>query len=150
MSTFSTVATILKDVIETEFTPEQFTVRFDKLHESLGRQRVDIGITPTTDIVRVSDNNVQETWVEVRFYLMWKKEISPDTAVDPTTITDYAERFRVALRERAPLLDPHTGQTWFISLVEIAYPDDPTGNKTRFHATLRALGNNAAIVETTA
>lgn len=146
-SAYFTVAADLKTIIDTEFAPEGFTAIFDNLHESLGRTRVDIGIAPLEDIVRSTDFLVQETMVEIRFYDLWKQEISPETLVNPTRITDFAERFRAALRE---FNQSRSGQMWFYNLLRIAYPNDPTGNKTRFVATVQALGNNAALIETTA
>lgn len=148
-SPFTVVATALKTIIETEFAAENFTAIFDNLHESLGRTRVSIGIAPVEDVVMSSNAVVQETTIEVRFYLMWKQEISPETVVNPSKIADYAERFRNALRT-SYAADPHTGQVWYFDLRRIQYPNDPTGNKSRFVATIRALGNNAALVETTA
>lgn len=147
-SAYLTVATALQQIIETEFQPEGYTAIRDKLHESLGRARTAIGIAPSEDRVRETNAVVQETFVEVRFYDLWTQEISPDTIVDPALITGYAERFREACR-RSNATDPGTGQVWYFDVVRITYPDDPTGNKSRFHATVRAYGNNAGLVETT-
>lgn len=146
-SAYEVVATALKTIIDAEFAAEGFTAIYDNLHESLGRFRVDIGIAPTEDTVNGRDALVQETWVEVRFYNFWTDEISPDTVVDPRVIAAYAERFRDAVR-RAKASDPGTGQVWYFDIRRITYPNDPTGNKSRFHATVRAFGNNAALLET--
>lgn len=147
-SPYKTVATALQAVIAAEFEPEGFTAIRDNLHESLGRSRTAIGIAPSEDRVRENNAVVQETYVEVRFYDLWTQEISPDTVVDPALITGYAERFRSALR-RAKAMDPGTGEVWYFDVVRITYPNDPTGNKSRFHATIRAYGNNSGLVETT-
>ncbi len=148
-SPFETVATAVKAVFDAEFAAEGYTMIFYNLHESLGRTRVDVGIAPIEDLV--SNNNwlVQETWVEVRFYHLWKQEIQPTTVVNPVQVAAYAERFRDALR-RAQAQDPGTGQVWFFNLRRVTYPNDPTGNKTRFHATIRAFGNNSNLIETSA
>lgn len=147
---FTLIATALKQIIETEFAAEAFTVVFDNLHESLGRTRVDIGVAPIADEVRASNKVVQETSVELKFYDLWPQQISPETVVNPSRITGFAHRFREALRNARGFTDPQTGEVWFFSLERIAYPNDPTGNKTRFVATIRGLGNNNALVETTA
>lgn len=146
-STYETVATHLKAVIDTEFAPEGFTAILDKLHESLGRKRVDIGIAPVRERRYARDAYVRETWIEVRFYDLWTQEISPDTLVNPVRIATFAERFSRAIEAYNNTV-VGTGSMWFFDVEEIDYPDDPTGNKTRFHASVRAYGNNPAIVET--
>lgn len=145
-SPFESVATALKSIIDMEFAPEGYTAIFDNIHESLGLQRVDIGIAPVEDVVSGRNALVQETFVEVRFYDLWRKEISPETVIDPMRITGYAERFRSALR-RAKATDVSTNQVWYFDVRRITYPNDPTGNKSRFVATIRAYGNNAGLVE---
>lgn len=146
-SSFEAVATAIIAVFNTEFAAEQFTMIPDELHESLGRTRVDAGISPIRDVVNTSNNIVQETWVEVKLYDMWPQEITPETVVNPYRITGFAERFRNAIR-LAKASDPGTGQVWFFDVRNTEYPRDPTGNKTRFVMTIRALGNNAGLIET--
>lgn len=148
-SPFEAVAIAVKAVFDATFATEQFVMVFDDLHESLGREYVAVGISPTEDITRAANALVQETWVEVKFYDLYPQEIDPNTGVDPTTITGYAERFRNALRG-ASASDPGTGQVWYFDVRRITYPRDPTGNKTRFVATIRAFGNNSNLVETVA
>lgn len=148
-SPFEVVATAIKSVFDQEFAAEGFVMVFDRLHESLGRNRVDVGIAPTEDAPMDGNAVVQQTFVEVRFYDLWRQEISPETVVNPTRITGFAERFRRSLKE-AGALDPATEMVWFFDVQRVTYPPDPTGNITRFHAQIRAFGNNAALVETTA
>lgn len=147
-SPFEAVAQAVIAVFNNEFASEQFVMIPDRLHESLGRSRVDVGIHPVEDVVNGRDAVVQETFVEVRFYDLWKQEISPETQVNPYRITGFAERFRDALR-RAKATDPGTGQVWYFDVRRTAYPPDPTGNSSRFHMTIRAFGNNAGLIETT-
>lgn len=146
-SAFSITATALKTIIDAEFEPENITAIFDNLHEALGRFAVAVGIAPIEDVVQNSNAVVQETWVEVKFYDLWTDEVDPGTIIDPTKITDYAERFRDACR-RSQATDPRTGMVWYFDVRRIQYPNDPTGNKSRFVATIRAFGNNAGLVET--
>lgn len=145
-SPFESVANALKDIIDNEFAPEGYKVIFDNLHESLGRQAVAVGVAPMEE-APWNDALALEIWVEVRFYDLWKQEISPDTVVNPTRITAFAERLRDAVR-RYNKDYFGTSRLWFFDLQRIQYPNDPTGNKTRFHATIRAYGNNAGLVET--
>lgn len=148
-SAFESVAEAIITVFNAEFAPEGFIMIPDKLHPSLGRNSVAVGVSPTEDIASVRNRLVQETWALVQFYNFWTDEIDPETLVNPYVITAYAERFRDALR-RASAQDPGTGQLWYFDVDRITYPDDPTGNKTRFEATIRAFGNNSNLVETTA
>lgn len=150
-SPFETVATAIITIFDAEFAVEGFTMIPDNIHESLGERRVSVGIAPVEDVVVNSNSVVQETWVEVRFYDIWKREYIklPEIQVNPYRVTAFAQRFRNALRVSAAQ-DPGTGQVWYFDLRRVTYPNDPTGNKTRFHATIRAFGNNAALVETTA
>jgi hypothetical protein len=146
-SPFLTVATALQAIIAAEFADEQFTAILDNLHESLGRERVDIGIAPTEDYPRESNELTQETLVEIRFYDLWTQEISPETVVDPSQITGYAERLKSAIRV-AEAQEAGTSEVWYFTVRRTTYPNDPTGNKTRFHMQVRAFGNNAGLTET--
>lgn len=149
MSPFQTIAEAVIDTFNAEFADEGFVMIPDRLHESLGLKRVDVGIAPVEEYPQASDALVQETWAEVRFYDIWKKEITPNTQVNPYRITGFAERFRDALR-RAQTTDPRTGQVWYFDVRRVQYPPDPTGNSSRFHMTIRAFGNNSGLIETAA
>ena len=146
-SPYEIVAPILKEVIDEEFEEEGFVAIFDNLHESLGLTRVDIGIAPMSDVVTSNNSIVQETNIEVKFYDLWKREITPETLVNPSRITGFAHRFRNAVREQN-LGAAGQAAAWFFDIRRIDYPNDPTGNKSRFVAHIRVLGNNNALVET--
>jgi hypothetical protein len=148
-SAFEEMATAIIGVFNAEFSPEGWVMIPDNLHASLGRTRVDVGIAPVEDVPMSNNNVVQETWAEVKFYGLWKQEIKPDTMVNPFIVTAYAERFRTALRN-ATVHSPGTGQMWFFDVRGVKYPNDPTGNRSRFVMTIRAYGNNSALVETVA
>jgi hypothetical protein len=66
---------------------------------------------------------------------------------DPRKITALAERFKEALK-RANTAHMGTDRLWFFDIDTVEYPADPTGNRTRFVATIRAQGTNANLVET--
>jgi hypothetical protein len=145
---YVTVATTIQAVIASEFAAEGFTAILDNLHESLGRERTEIGIAPIEDYPRENNAILQETFVEVRFYDLWTQEIDPSTVVDPSRITGFADRLKKALR-LVDATDPGTDQVWYFDWRRCTYPNDPTGNKTRFHMVIRAFGNNAGLVEST-
>lgn len=148
-SPFYEVASALKEIIDAEFAPEGLVSVLDNIHEALGLDRPRIGIAPIEDLVNPLDAVVQETWVEVRFFDVWKKEISPETLIDPVRITDFAHRFRDAIRRHNEGL-AGTDKVWYFDVRRVQYPNDPTGNKSRFVATIRAFGNNNGLVETAA
>lgn len=148
-SAFEITATAVKAIFELEFAAEGFKMRFDKIHESLGWERVEVGIHPLDEVVRPGNALIQEMRVEVRFYGLWTKEIDPHTVINPVKVTNYAERFRSALG-RSHATDPATDEVWYFDVLRVDYPDDPTGNKSRFHATIRAWGNNSGLIETAA
>jgi hypothetical protein len=148
-SPYLTIASALQQIIAVEFEDEGFTAIRDNLHESLGRTRTDIGIAPTEDYPREDIEVTQETYVEIRFYDLWTQEITPETVVDPARITGFAERLKKAIFA-SQATDPGTDEVWYFSVKRCTFPNDPTGNKTRFHMTIRAYGNNAGLVETTA
>ncbi len=147
-SAYEVIANGLKQIIDAEFAPEGIVASHDNLHESLGRDRRECGIAPIEDAVPMSAGLTLEAFVEVRFYDFWKQEITPTTAIDPRIIANYAERFRRAVKANSGNT-PGLGILWFFDVKRVQYPNDPTGNKTRFHAQVKGQGNNSGLVETT-
>lgn len=135
----------LKSILQATFTVDGFTVQDDHLHESLGIEGTRIGTSPVRTVPSSRDNSVAEMFILVQFYGKWNPRIDPNQSVDPATIEGFADRFRKALRTG----DPNTDGVWYFALQSITYPEDPTGNKTRFEATVIARGNNTALLETT-
>jgi hypothetical protein len=148
-SMFERVSDAIITIFNAEFAAEGYVMIADNLHEALGRYRVDVGIAPVEDRAMSNNRMVQETWVEVKFYHLWTEEISPDTQVNPITITNYAERLRDALRVGQSVF-ASDGSVWYFDVDRVQYPNDPTGNKSRFVMTIRAFGNNTNLIETTA
>lgn len=147
-SAYETVANAIITTFNAEFAAEGFVMIRDRLHPALGRDSVAVGVSPEEDSPNVRNMLVQETVCTVQFFGYWDDSVDPGTVVDPATVTSYAERFRAALK-RTSAIDPNTRQAWYFNVERVQYPDDPTGNKTRFVATVRAYGENAALVETT-
>lgn len=145
-SPYQNVAEALATIINTEFAPEGIQALHDNLHPALGQKRVSVGIAPAYEAVNARTNIAQETWLEVKFYDLWKQEITPETIVDPRKIAAYAERLRQAVK--AGRVTMGDSQIWFFDVVRVEYPNDPNGNKSRFVATIKAFGNNSGLVET--
>jgi hypothetical protein len=132
-------------VLRTTFEADQFVVKDDKLHASVGDQGTVIGCYPERTTASPNSNYVNEMELIVQFYGKYDLEVERFQVVSPSKIEAYAERFRQSIREG---VDPRTGLVWYFNLQRIVFPDDPTGNKTRFEATLIARGNNSALIET--
>lgn len=145
MDAYAIVAAALKGIIEGEFAAEQFKAQHDKIHESLGTEYVAIGISPLRQLPQPGQRNVMETFVFVQFYDVWDKQIDPEQQVNPLRITGFADRFMRAVEAAQATVG--TNAVWYFDVDGINYPDDPTGNKTRFEATVRARGDNQSMIE---
>lgn len=143
---YALVATALKTIIDTEFAPQSIVARHDKLHESLGSQGVEVGISPISQGAQVKRGIIKETLILVQFYNIWDKRIDPTQQVDPFLITGYADRFERRV-ESSQASSSGNNDLWYYRVVNIDYPDDPTGNKTRFEARVLAVGDNTALTQ---
>lgn len=139
--------TALIALLAAEFAPEQFPIKDDKIHRSLGAAGTVLGVYPLRTSSSPRDRYVSEMELVVQFYGRYDLKVDPKQTVSPTTIETFADRFRNALRTRNP--DPNSPGVWYFTLERIEYMDDPTGNKTRFEATLIARGNNGALLSET-
>lgn len=143
---YTELADALKVIIDAEFAPEGYTAAHDNLHPAVGLEGTRIGLAPEEESPATANMLQQNTTVTVKFYRRWDADVDPTKKIDPRVIAVFAERLRKALRTANTA---STGQVWFFNLVRVTYPNDPTGNKTRFEATIVAYGNNQALVETT-
>lgn len=143
---YTQVADALKVIIDTEYALEGYTALHDNLHPAVGQEGTRIGIALEEETPRAGNMIQQDTSITVKFYRRWDAEVDPTKKVDPRLIAGFADRFRNALRDYG---GPGTDSAWYFNLVRIRYPNDPTGNKTRFEADLVAYGSNSALVETT-
>lgn len=148
MDPFPIIADAIIAAFNAEFAAEGFTMIPDRLHESLGRRSVAVGISPDEDHPNMRNRIAEEHYVTVQFYGLWDERIDPETQINPATITGYARRFKDALRVLQQAM-PGTGSMWYFDVDRTRYPNDPTGNKTRFEMSIRAWGNNQNLVETT-
>jgi hypothetical protein len=145
-SPYAEVADVLKTIIDSEYSVEGYTAIHDNLHPGMGQSGVRIGIAPDEEAARSGNMLQNDISITVKFFRRWNGDVDIDKKVDPREIAGFAERFREAIREYNY---PSTGNVWYFNLIRIRYPNDPTGNKTRFEADIVAYGNNTALVETT-
>lgn len=146
MSSYSQAAEALKTIIDAEFAPETYTALHDNLHPAVGREGTRIGIAPEVQEARAGNMVQQDIAITVKFYRRWDDAVDETKKVDPRPITEFAERFQNALRGNNQV---GTDSVWYFNVVRIRYPNDPTGNKTRFEADLVAYGTNPFLTETT-
>lgn len=144
---YEVAATALKQIIDTEFAAEGIHAIHDNIHESLGQDRAVVGIAPTREARLPNNNVVNALYIEVRYYDLWDKEVDPEQVVNPFRITARANRLKRALQQsQASFVG--SPEVWYFDWLDTEFPDDPTGNKTRFHMHLRVYGDNTGLVET--
>lgn len=143
---YSQMAAAIETAVLTEFDDEQYmTVVHDRLHESLGSDGTTwVGISPEDE----PSGGIDMTIVAlVQFYGAFVPDVNPEQRVDPRAVTNKAERLRQALGEVRTIGTP---EVWFFDITGTRYPNDATGNKTRFEMTVVGRGQNSGfLVETT-
>lgn len=142
---YALAAGAVKALFDETFRAEGFVAKHDNLHPSLGDRGAVVGINPRRQMPSPTNAVVQETWLELKLFGSWSKQINPAQEVDPRIISDYADRMMKALQGNIVTI---SGEVWYLSYEGVDYPLDPTGNNSRFVMTIRARGNNPALIET--
>jgi hypothetical protein len=137
-------ATALKQIIDTEFADLGVNTVHDRAHESLGTGERVVAISPNSEAPMPNAEVTLLGEILVQWYDHWDKEIDPTQQVDPFTITGYADRFRRRVESTTAAA---TTEVWYFKVLRIDYVNDPTGNKTRFHALVRAYGDNTGLIQ---
>jgi hypothetical protein len=114
---YKTAADAIAQIIDNEFSAEGILARHDKLHESLGLGAAVAGVSP----IRTAANQRNRAYREYQIF-----ERAMETAQASVT---------------------GTNEVWYFYVQSIEYPDDPTGNKSRFEATVLAVGDNVAFYQ---
>lgn len=142
---YTHIANALEQVIAAEFDNEpHLVIHHDRIHESLGSDgHLHVGISPTQEDPGAS--GVLTTEAIIQFYGPFKPDVDPFQSADPRLITNKAERLRRALEH---VRIQGTQQVWFLTVGRTTYPEDATGNKTRFELEVSGTGNNSGLVET--
>lgn len=148
-SPYVQVAEALEAIIEAEFDDKSITVQHDNVHESLGYLGTIVGIAPEDETPTPGRMIQNEIRVRVKFYDFWDKAVDNQQQVDPRVIAGLAERFRRACYAQHASVTG-TPLVWFFDVMTVTYPNDPTGNKSRFEAVVRAYGQNSGLTETLA
>lgn len=134
----------VKEVVEAEFAAEGFIVENDKLGRSAGKDgAARVAVYPGEERQDYQNANVLTVQAILQVYLPYDANPDENIAVDPAIIEGYAARLRDAFREQST----GTGSDfWFLHLILVDYPDDPTGNKSRLEATFEAKAENTAAL----
>jgi hypothetical protein len=128
-------------LLQAEFGNEGFAIRGDRLDPTLGFDGGVIGVAPDREAPNSNNRMELETVLCVQFYGPWSPETDPNEVVDPITIESWAWRFRLLIANYEQV---GTSDVWYFLLDELEYGDDPTGNCTRFVASVVARGENPA------
>jgi hypothetical protein len=147
-SQYELAADALKQIIDAEFEPEGWEAEHDQLHPSVGHERTRIGVAIDNESPNPRIHVERRVYIEIRFYLQYDRQINPEQAVDPRLTANAAERLRRAIQANQATPDGDD-KLWWFSEVDCRYPEDPTGNKTRFTMRVEAHGNNTGLIETT-
>lgn len=143
-SRYEVAATGIKAICDAVFDAEGFKAKHDCLHESLGFKRVEIGISPSRITPLPTNASVDQTFILIQFYGLYKREVDPELQVNPFKVAAYHDRLAVAL-ETQQAQDPTSNDVWYYQIINTEFPRDPTGNKSRFEMTVRALGGSPGL-----
>lgn len=147
-SPYTEIAEALAALLDAEFDDMGIVTQHDHLHDSLGYMGAVVGVSPGAERPTTGQMVQSEIYAEVRYFDQWSKEVNNEQQVDPRIITEKAERFKRAVQQ-VQASTPGDKHVWFFDVLEITYPTDPTGNKSRFIAVVRAFGQNSGMIETT-
>lgn len=131
----------MQQIITTEFKPENIQVRSGFADASLGQYGPVAAVSPIAEEPSPDNRLHLITSLALEFFASWQPEADPDIVVDPAVIESYVYRLRLAL---STYTQPKTSTIWWFQLDEVIYEPDPTGNITRFVATITAHGDNPA------
>ena len=132
----------VKAVIEAEFAAEQFTVADDKLPRAAGKDGAPaLACYPDDTTEEARNVTVAVCRVILQLYLAFEPEPDEHIVRDPGEIEAYAGRIRRAFKTQS---QGSGSELWGLRVTRISYPDDPTGNRTRLEAEIRAMGPNDA------
>jgi hypothetical protein len=85
--------------------------------------------------------------VLVQVFGLWEKEVDNEKVIDPAPVEALARAFAREIQARQTGALP---ELWYIELERVGFPNDPTGQKTRFDAIVMGRAENPGVVETSA
>lgn len=138
----------IQEVVETVFAAEGWSAGTDKFGRSKGmgepHDQASISATPDFERERPAKAWLLDMQITVQFYLGYDAQPDENISRDATVVSEYADRFRAAFAGPGCRVDD--GDAWYLRFTGVDYPPDPTGNKTRFEATIVGVGPNRAAL----
>lgn len=135
------VTTAVKTIFANTFASEGWTLADDRLLRAAGKDGTEAAIYPVTSLEKATQVQELIVTVTVQLYLAFDPEPNEDYVVDPNVIIGYADRLRRAFQSHS---SGNTDDLWWLRLTGVTYPVDPTGNVSRFEATVEAHCSNPA------
>ena len=138
----------VKQAVATAFSAEGWTAGDDRFGRSKGmgepHDQASISVTPLYARERLNKAWLLDIGILVQFYLGYDAEPDETIVRDSTVIEGYANRLRAQFAGAGARVD--TGDAWYLRWTGVEYPVDPTGNITRFEATIIGEAKNAAAL----
>ncbi len=142
MSATETLArNAVKAAVEAEFSAEGYTVTNDKLTRAAGKDGDALAVSPDASYEDPRYVGMLITQVLLQVYLKYDPTPDENITVDPSDIEAIAGRLRHKFRTSS---QGTGGDFWWLRLIRIDFPDDPTGNKSRLEATFEVRADNEA------
>ena len=147
--------TELIDLIDATFNdvippdePVFVAVHDGRLPRLMGADGNHAGVSPEAQSPSFASQLDQQTSVLVQFYMKYEKSrpIDPLLVQSPAPVEEAVQKFQEAVQDA--IGTGSTGARWFYTITDIAYPNDPLGQKTRAEIRVVARGTNPAITET--
>jgi hypothetical protein len=133
-------------LVDAEFTAEGWTTQHDKFGRSKGMElpedQAAIAVYQESERERQGQVQMLDVSVTLQFHLGYAAEPDETIVRDPRVIAEYADRVRRAFKGAAS--SGNSADFWYMRLTSVTYPDDPTGNKTRFEADVLVECENPA------
>lgn len=134
----------LKNILNAEFEDDELAVYDDRLAPSEGHDGPVAGVAPEAEAT--GEGGIDQTFlIAVEVHAWYDAQIDEHQRVDPAKIEDWSWRFQKRVAQASTV---NTAAAWWFDIVRIDYPDDPTGNKTRFRALVQGHGENQSMPET--
>ena len=133
----------VREIVEDEFSAEGWEVTDDKLPRASGHDGVTrLAVYPEDEHVQARNHYELIVPVVLQVYLGYEAKIDEFQQVDPGIIEAIGDRLRRAFENSSV---GTTSDLWFLNLIRIEYPDDPTGNKSRLEAHIEGHCENPAV-----
>lgn len=132
----------IRTIFETEFEAEGWTLADDVLPRAAGKDGATVAAVAPVQAAE-KPGAVQQLVIPctLQLYLAYTAEPDEFIVVDPNVIVGYADRLRRAFQTQS---SGNSDDLWYLRLLNIRYPLDPTANKSRLEADIEGAATNTA------